>query len=154
MRSTSIRAALALLAVTAIALLEAPRGAVAASPVCPVVDFCHQAPFFNPSTSACDRGPFTGCTVWAVRDSMLLISDRNTNEGANSQLWIQEQGPRRIVLRFPFAVCANDATRACVASADCTSGAACNSIDTAGVAGAKLTMSIRYNDTSWAPGGT
>jgi len=129
-----------------------PRPAEAA-PTCPVVDFCHQAPFFNPTTNACDKGPFTGCTVYAVRDSMLLISDRNTNEGANGQLWIQEQGPRRIVLRFPFAVCSNDATRPCATSSDCTSGT-CNTIDTAGVLDARLTMSIRFNDTSWAAGGT
>ena len=143
----------AIVALLAILPGTGARSAAAAT-TCPVVDFCHQAPFFNPTTAACDKGPFTGCTVYAVRDSMLLISDRNTNEGANSQLWIQEQGPRRIVLRFPLAACANDATRPCASSADCASAAACNPIDVAGVASAKLTMSIRYNDTSWAASGT
>ena len=83
----------------------------AARAFCPRVDFCHQAPFLNPSTQQCDKGPFTGCSIVAVRDAMLLLSDRNTNEGANTALWIQEQGPRRITLRFPLAACANDATR-------------------------------------------
>ncbi|MBU6283188.1 hypothetical protein KGQ64_13175, partial [bacterium] len=121
--------------------------------VCPVVDPCHQAPFQNPVTSLCDKGPFTGCTLTAVRDSMLLISDRNTNEGANGSLWIQEQGPRRIVVRFPMGACANDATRTCASSADCVSAAACNAIDGTGVGSATFRMTIQSNDTSWAVAG-
>lgn len=133
-------------------LLLGTPGAARAS--CPVVDFCHQAPFLNPSTQQCDKGPFTGCSIVAVRDAILLLSDRNTNEGANTALWIQEQGPRRITLRFPLAACANDATRPCASSADCTSGAACNAIDTAGLSAATLRMSIRETDTSWSVTGT
>ena len=42
----------------------------AARAFCPRVDFCHQAPFLNPSTQQCDKGPFTGCSIVAVRDAI------------------------------------------------------------------------------------
>ena len=122
---------------------------VAAAATCPVVDPCHLVPYFDSTSGQCQKGPLTGCIIPAVRDSMLLVSDRNTNEGANGELWIQEAGPRRIVLRFALAVCANETTRFCTSSADCTSGAACNPIDTTGLLGAKLTMTIKSNDVNW-----
>lgn len=150
--SMTVRRAVPALLALALFAGAIPGGARAST--CPVVDFCHEAPFFNPSTSSCDKGPFTGCSVFAVRDSMLLISDRNTNEGANTSLWIQEQGPRRIVLRFPLGACANDATHSCASSSDCAGGAACNAIDASTVLAATMTLSIRSNDTSWSGSGT
>jgi len=137
---------------SAAALFAAALVARPAWAVCPPVDPCHSAPFLNPATGLCEDGPFTGCTLTAVRDSMLLISDRNTNEGGNTSLWLQEQGPRRIVLRFPLGACSNDATRTCAAASDCAPPGACNPIDGAGVLGATLRMSIRTADSSWAVG--
>lgn len=98
--------------------------------VCNPTDICHQAPRCNPLSGACEQGPFTGCSFVAARDSMLLTSDRNQNEGANDLLAIHENGPRRVVLSFNT-----------------------NNVSLAGLAEARLALNVRFVDTNWPASG-
>ena len=122
--------------------------------VCPVVDYCHAQPFCNPLDGSCEQGPFTTCDVTPVRDSMLLLSDRNTNEGANNLLAIHEAGPRRVVLDFPLGACTNDAWRPCDGDADCVAPGTCRAIDVSGLARARLRLAIAFNDVNWPANGS
>jgi len=122
--------------------------------VCPVVDFCHVQPFCNPLDGTCEQGPFTTCDVTPVRDSMLLLSDRNTNEGANNILAIHETGPRRVVIDFPLGACTNDVYAPCDADSDCVAPGTCRAIDVAGLARARLELSIAFNDVNWPETGS
>ncbi|MBU6281943.1 hypothetical protein KGQ64_06840 [bacterium] len=85
---------------------------------------------------------------------MLLLSDRNTNEGANNLLAIHETGPRRVVLDFPLGACTNDAYAPCDADSDCVVPGTCRTIDVSGLARARLRMSIAFNDVNWPANGS
>lgn len=98
--------------------------------ICNPGDICHQAPRCNPLSGACEQGPFTGCSFVAARDSMLLTSDRNQNEGANGLLAIHENGPRRIVTSFDT-----------------------NNVSLVGLAEARLALNVRFVDTNWPAAG-